>query len=902
MGKQHKRAKKARAKQKEKIQQPPAELIRQGVAMHQSGNPRQAIVLLKAALKAGETPEAIKPLLFRAYLARAAQLEQKGMGVEAETIRQNALAYLPDAPVMTDDDLGQLLDAAPLETVLAYCPGCFQSRSLSAAVLEKIAGQLMVTRRWDLLPKLSAAGPLLADAPAARQAADRMHAGDWESAAEALKPVRRSSPFAPARIFCRAMVCFYAGDDDGMRRALAMIPEGSVFSPLARALAEDARRIDGLWDRPVFSQEDVALLVDHLKRNRIPQATAAIGKMASILAPDTPWRGAAEILMAMLPMTINGELRSDSFVHLAKSVLPAPQARCVVAKMDFCRSENGIVDAARYLKELDAEFPEPGQRARAASLVLTRTVRRMEADVHDPIPAAFRLPQPSWELLGLRSTDPALNPLEILLKAIELDPANREAYTLLAGKPRTSREAKALVIRGLEKMMAAFPEDPFPCLELAAVYDEKNAYRKAEEVLAEAKRRAPYDPRVADRHVTALLVSFEKRLKSGKLHLAEEDLEKARALCTDRTLPLVTAKTIRFQAENTGQMALFSGTAGLDPEQLAEAAEQAMGAFPPYQRLTTLGLIALDLHGGPPRRHGPYQKTIGRLFKRSHGDTYRKTVDRLFKRFHGDTQRLTSAEARDLLLPLGKAFGPLMPTLQRAGVYLHYYPRLLERIKDEDLPAVLEALVAAECLKAAKKEIQRRLKLETTSLRNVLDFYLIVVRHLAGEIDDAAAFEKSVRAASGNEKEMLRAASRRLAPYARGRLADALRQFDFEILHRPAFSLADFDDRFEDDEEGPDFATDILAHLMDQALNDPDHPPPPPEVLKALVEPMIHSVEVLMDRMELRGLPRQIIHLVRDKMKREIDDDWIFDYFTPLLTPAQTAKLSPEAWEFLFGK
>ncbi|MDY6909516.1 MAG: hypothetical protein SWC40_06210, partial [Thermodesulfobacteriota bacterium] len=239
MGKQHKRVKKARAKQKEKIQQPPAELIRQGVAMHQSGNPREAIVLLKAALKAGETPEAIKPLLFRAYLARASQLEQKGMRVEAETMRQNALAYLPDASAMTDDDLGQLLDAAPLETVLAYCPGCFQSRSLSAAVLEKIGGQLMVTRRWDLLPKLSAAEPLLADAPAARQAADRMHAGDWESAAEALKPVRRSSPFASARMLCRAMVCFYAGDDDGMRRALAMIPEGSVFSPLARALAED---------------------------------------------------------------------------------------------------------------------------------------------------------------------------------------------------------------------------------------------------------------------------------------------------------------------------------------------------------------------------------------------------------------------------------------------------------------------------------------------------------------------------------------------------------------------------------------------------------------------------------------------------------------------------------------
>lgn len=885
MGKQHKRAKKARAKQKEKIQQPPAELIRQSVEMHQSGNPRQAIVLLKAALKAGEAPETIQPLLFRAYLARAAQLEQKDMGVEAATTRQNALAYLPPPPAITDDDLGQLLDAAPLETVLAHCPGCFQSRSLSAAVLEKIAGQLMVTRRWDLLPTLSAAGSLLADAPAARQAAERMHAGDWESAAEALKPVRRSSPFASARIFSRAMVCFYAGDDEGMQRALAMIPGESVFSPLARALAEDARRIEGLWDRPVFSPKDVALLMDHLKRNRIPPATAAISKMAHILAPDTPWRGAAEILMALLPLTINGELRRDSFVHLAKSLLPAPQARSVVAKMDFCHSENGIVDAARYLKELGAEFPEPRQRARAASLVLTRAVRQMEVDVHDPIPPIFRLPQPSRELLGLRSPDPNLNPLEILLKAIELDPANREAYTLLASEPRTRQEAKALVIRGLEKMMAAFPEDPLPCLELATVYEEKNAYRKAEQVLAEAKRRAPYDPRVADRHVIALLVSFEKRLKSGKLHLAEEDLEKARALCTDRTLPLVTAKTIRFQAENTGQMALFSRAASLDPEQLAKAAEQAVGAFPPYRRLTTLGLIALDLHRGRSHRHGTYQKTI----------------DRLFRRFHGDTLRLTSAEARDLMLPLGKAFGPLMPTLQRAGVYLHYYPRLLDRIKNEDLPAVLEALVAAECLKAAKKEIQQRLKVKTTSLRNVLGFYLTAVRHLSGEINDAAAFEKSVQAAGGNEKEMLRAASRRLSPYARGLLADALRQFNFEILHRPALSLADFNDRFEDDEEGPDFETDILPHLMDQLFNDPGHPLPP-KALKALVEPMIHTVESLVDRMELRGLPRELILLVRDKMKRELGDHWIFDHLAALLSPAQTEKLSPEAWEFLFGK
>jgi hypothetical protein len=37
-------------------------------------------------------------------------------------------------------------------------------------------------------------------------------------------------------------------------------------------------------------------------------------------------------------------------------------------------------------------------------------------------------------------------------------------------------------------------------------------------------------------------------------------------------------------------------------------------------------------------------------------------------------------------------------------------------------------------------------------------------------------------------------------------------------------------------------------------------------------------------------------------MKQRLGDDWLFDRFIPLLTPAQIETLSPEAWEFLFGK
>ena len=62
-----------------------------------------------------------------------------------------------------------------------------------------------------------------------------MDAGDWERAAELLKGMSRRSPFAPWRVFCKAMVCFGAGDDQGLRRALELLPADFA---LAHTVAE----------------------------------------------------------------------------------------------------------------------------------------------------------------------------------------------------------------------------------------------------------------------------------------------------------------------------------------------------------------------------------------------------------------------------------------------------------------------------------------------------------------------------------------------------------------------------------------------------------------------------------------------------------------------------------------
>ena len=891
MGKKKKKDKRLRKNDRVTLQnQSASQLIQQASDFLQAGKARQALPLLKAALKSAENTGAVRGLLLQAYLARSDQLWEKGMTTEAAVMRQHALANLPDASGVNESDLIRLLDAADVDAAVEICRRHFQTNAPSARLLQKLAGLLVITQRWGLLDRMPGTPALIVDAPAARQAADRMHAGDWESALEAMQPVRRTSPYAAVRIFCRAMTCFYADDDAGLHRACDIIPQDSPFHPVSQALTRDARQIVSLWDRQPCTETDVVALLAHIEHNRIRPAAMVIVAMARAVAPQDPDRAAFDILMTLWPLTLNGQLPPDALRRLVKSVLPGRWTKLVLAKFAYYHFEDSILDTGRYLGELGTEFPDEHRRLKAASLLLVHTVERLKTGGIF-FPPIFMLPRPYRQTMGLASTDPEVNLSEMLTKAIELDPANRRAYELLAQTPRYAREAKTLVEAGLEKMMSVFPEDPFSCLELATLYYEKNAYRKAETALLEAKRRAPQDVRVTDRHVLALLISSEKRIKIGKLHLAADDLEKAQDLSTDRTLPLVTAKTIRFKAENTGQLTLFSGTAGLNPAQWLAAAQEAVGRLMPFQRLTTLGLLAIDLTRGKGKKHTAYRKPLNRLFK-----LYRKDID-----------GLTRAELRDLLLPMEKELWPVMPTLQRAGVYLEQYPGLLPRINDADIAPVIEAMVAEELLAPAKAEVQRRLKQPDAPFKSVLNFYLVVIKHLDGElVTDGRAFEMAISAA-GNQKESLRAASRRLAMYAPGRLAEALREFNFNFLQHPLPPIGDVSGPFwgadeeEDDlENGQEFGAQMIPLLLDLTMNEQDILTP--EIIEKEIGPMIAAMEKLIDEMGMRGLPGPVIRQARDEMKRGFSGLWMFDILTKLLRAEQVEDLSREAWEFLFGK
>ncbi|KJR42022.1 hypothetical protein MCHI_002080, partial [Candidatus Magnetoovum chiemensis] len=62
-----------------------------------------------------------------------------------------------------------------------------------------------------------------------------MDSGEWDSALELMKNIPRSSPFAPVKLFCKAVSAFYNNDNSAVLKAAAMIPPDSMFSRIAES-------------------------------------------------------------------------------------------------------------------------------------------------------------------------------------------------------------------------------------------------------------------------------------------------------------------------------------------------------------------------------------------------------------------------------------------------------------------------------------------------------------------------------------------------------------------------------------------------------------------------------------------------------------------------------------------
>ena len=750
----------------------PRRLLDQARELLAGGDGRKALDLIRQARDRDDSLAGLPLLSFCASMQRARQLAAKGMDREAATMRGRADGYRASMslPALSEDEWVQYvryLDGG--DALAAYADHLDGGTSLPR-VERVLADRLVVQRFWVALDVFDETHPLRRDAAAVRSGLHAMDAGDWARAASLLQGVPRRSPFAVWRLFCRAMVCFGAGDDDGLRRILDRLPDDFA---LARTVAEWRRLVGrdaagngrpGAPKKPEDGNGRVAALAGELKRalhnGNVRAAGTAIERLADALYPEDPARARIDLLEIAGLATLRDLLPGGAIERLSRRLLPADRvigvaARILLARQQVVPAAWNPVPAVALAGVLPVEFPREQDRALARACVLEALARTGRAAMHpDFLPPEM---EPDLTaLLGRPVEDPGMVFVELMLASLEADPDNRDGYLFLLDLLRGQNAGKRRVQRVLQDMADRFPDDSTPWLELATLHYARNAYRQAEGALEEARRRAPHDDRLLDLQAVGFLKSAEQSRRKGRLALAVRDLERAGKLGRRVIESVLPAKWLLLE--------VVSG----DTDTSATVARHLEG-LPPGAQLRMLALLLRDLYDNHDVRN------------------VRPEMAEAVWRLLADGISLAGECAPDeivqVLAPLPAELDLLYDDRRVAATFRRWWPALLECVDGERLPAVLDVLMDCDGQHEVRVEIERRLRGVRKPRRDpLLLFYLAVIRYEEGSDHDARRFRDVLKKVDAPTRERLRSVAARLARHTEEPLRHALQTFDFEPL------------------------------------------------------------------------------------------------------------------------
>ncbi len=880
------------------------ELTEKGREFLEAGKPRDAISFLKlAAKKQGQTEDQVATLLFRAYLMREEQLREKNMTVEAEMVKKQAQEYMPKIETLSETDLLAYLSACSNQEAFDVYAGYLSGNERSAPAEQFLANRIFKSSHWEFPDRLDKTLLLRRDADPIKNALPLMNEGKWEEALDVLAPISRTSPFAAVRMFCRSMVSFYKEDDQDMLRALAMIPPDFPLIRVVKSLQAAAekgkpgtaapRQIPCLWEGPVNVEEDIRELLNALEHRQLRQTQRMICVLSEAVYPADPMTARTFILEILWNMTLQYKIEDYEFYRIVSDLLPGPRADLVMAKTKFLDFETPFTVAGRYLSLLETEFSDPETRKTAHAFILSYTVHQIQKNRINTFRDRRGI-QKYRDILGIGTSNDSESVLtDMISESIRLDPYNRGSYEIAVELPRMSRTVKNKIETLLTEMAERFPDDPWPCLELASVFYEKNAFRKAETILEEAMKRAPHDNRVMEQHALSLLISAEKNIKREKFHLVERDIEKAEKLGNKKLVPFIAEKRILSQIvsnrnllkfgeqKNDSQLPLFVN--GKDLRTLIADQLEPLSVF---DRLKTLALFITDIRHRTPE----HKKEISEI------------ADKVFDKTLKNIASLSSSETVRLLMPPEKDYALLMPSRDMAPLFLKKQKDMLRQVEDGDIITVFDLLFEPEWFGLIKKEIKRRVKKANKNEQILLNFYHAVIRHISGEEHGPALFEEIVSQAAGPVHEELRAASRRLSRHASGTLKRALEVFDFDILDD--ISDEDFDEDFDDDffpESKMDGLEKIIRRL--KALGTEPDKADMEGIQKDFIAEIVPGFESFVESMGLREMPDFMISAIRDIIRSDPGAGRDFDMLAELIEQAGgKERLSREARLLLYGK
>ncbi len=877
------------------------------------GDPRKALELLRRVSRQHGAP-AVPPLwLFCACVERARQLHRKGSAKEAAALRSRAAKHRAaiDVETLAEQDLVRYLRCLEAgDAVAVYAEHLAVGPSLPAAE-RAVADRLVIDRGWDGIEHLAAEHPLRRDADPVRRSLEAMDAGDWEGAARLLAGVARRSPFAPWRLFCKAMGCFAAGDEQGLRRTVDLLPDDFALRGTVAELRRSAtgggpggpdavRRALGTGHAPVAAS--AASLVQAIHADSPHEIERHLVSLADAAYPEDPVRARIDLLMITATATIQGPLAVGSFARMVGVVVPRDRVYIVMAQAGLLMQALEAGDvwdpsvAEDYLEELPVAFPRLADQAMARSCVLESLAR---AGVSSGIAPHLLDPEAVESLtvlLGTRPEDPATMLVDLLMASLAADPESPSAYRLLLDLLRRPSLGSTGRVRGiLEELAQSHPDDPEPWLDMVTLDYARNAYRRAETALAEARRRAPYDERILDLQATGFLKSAAQSCKRGRFALAERDLEQAASLRRRKLEPILRVKRLVLDVVRAGRNA-------------AAAAAPHLRELPPGERLRTLAVAIHDLDENINLSNPDF--------------TMASALRQILARGARAIRKLEPDDALGLIADLPSDYRVLYGHLRIAPVLAEWWGAVMARLDGDRLLACFDTLLACGGRAAVRAELDRRLRGRRARGRDsLLRFYQAVIRYQEGEDHDSKRFADVLKRADPGELQRMRAAASRLAPVADGPLRLALQRFDFDVLDLVVPPLPAMLDEIINRTQPPASP----APIASPEPAEPDEPAEPespdPELVAELrkaarngrldpsAQGLLFADEAIMaivDRLEtmiegagLRGAPPEVLREVADAARADPEMGRMLDELADWCTTGQR-DVSPELAAMLF--
>lgn len=846
------------------------DLLKKGDKHTSDKKPRDAIKMYKLAIKNSKSEDQVQVghrKLFLAYMQRAEELAGKNMPVEAASLRKQAMDYLPAPGVMDQCSIAFVIELCDMGKAFDYSEQYIARTGENLLVGVLLADRLVTQGGWDVLDKKEAPAFISRDAPIVKVCIPLMDNGQWQQASDGMKTLPRSSAFAHIRMFCRAMALFEQEDDKNMYKAISMIPEASVFAKIAAVLGttvqsvnektrikEDKALAECLWGGPLDAWETAEKIIEKLEKNQFDKTMQQLIKIFSKqILPDDPEYAGQYLAETLWHRGITNE---KAFMAFEKALLPR-KAALLQTKRQILAMKAPLDNAAQYLDHLKKIQSDPKALAMVESAIFLYVCRAAVSESNQD--ELTRLSDKTATRFGL-SPRQGIDSLwmQCAARGIQCDSGNRELYELVIQRNVRAREPKKIKENLLVSMCEAFPDDPYPCIELASLYHGKNAFRKAENILKKAMELAPYDSRVQDMHIISLVISADKSLNKGNFQRARQDLEKAQGLDTGTNALLLQEKELFYEICE-------------QPDISEKAIGSNLDQFPLFQRLKLVSMLRMDVHNKP---------------KENHSKVFHK-IDALFKNELGQVSRLTSEELLALLTPFPREWQHIFTNLKVHRIFLGTDTGVLKHLNGDDFIGFMDRVLSPENFDPFQVELQRRIrKGKKESNHDLLEFYDVVLDGIVDNDWDVDELMDLVEDADPEMKKKFKAAGEHLSRHAHGPYRYALQNLEFELLDElfdsPFDDFFGDDDDYDYDDDGEfnpfDFFPEGMADIED--LKDPfiknifaeqakNLKREDPKTYREMFEQLKITLEEIINESGLRGAPIPILNKFKKDFIKE---------------------------------